>query len=155
MSFRIAGLSPSRFTTLFGQPEHVLSALGAKRSIVDEYPGFPCRISLEDVPLGETVLLVNFEHQPAATPYRSRHAIFVREGAVQAALDIDEVPPVLHRRLLSVRAFDRDDMMVDAEIVEGRELQSLADRMLAAANVHYLHLHFAKRGCFAARLDRS
>jgi hypothetical protein len=27
------------------------------------------------------VLLLNFEHQSAPTPYRSRHAIFVLEGA--------------------------------------------------------------------------
>jgi hypothetical protein len=35
---------------------------------------------------GESVLLVNYEHQPAHSPFRSRHAIFVREGAEETRL---------------------------------------------------------------------
>ena len=55
---------------------------------------------------GDEVILTNFEHQPAATPYRSRHAIFVRAG--ETTFDaVDAVPDQLRRRILSLRAFDR------------------------------------------------
>lgn len=58
-------------------------------------------------------------------------------------------------RLLSVRAYDREGMMVDADIAEGRQAETLFSRMLAQADVAYLHVHNAKRGCYAARVERA
>ena len=58
-------------------------------------------------------------------------------------------------RLLSVRAFDADGMMVDADIVEGTEVQPMIERMLSLADVDFLHIHNAARGCFIARVDRA
>lgn len=155
MSFVITGLPVEPFQPLFGLDEAALAARGVVRMTVDSQPGFPCRVTLEDAPPGETVLLLNFEHQPAATPYRSRHAIFVREGAGAPARFEDVVPPVMAGRLLSVRAFDAGDMMVDAEVVEGVELPPLIARMFANPAVVYLHAHAARRGCFIARVDRA
>jgi hypothetical protein len=65
------------------------------------------------------------------------------------------VPAPLAIRLLSVRAFDDAGMMTDAEVVEGRDLAPLIARMFADPAVAYLHVHNAKRGCFAARVDRA
>jgi len=64
------------------------------------------------------------------------------------------VPEPLAIRLLSVRAFDAAGMMTDADVVEGRELEPLIARFFADPAVDYLHVHNAKRGCFAARVDR-
>jgi hypothetical protein len=44
--------------------------------------------------------------------------------------------------------------MVDADIVDGAVAAPLIERLLARADVGYLHLHFARRGCFACRVDR-
>lgn len=155
MSFIIAGLPVEPFQPLFGLDEVALAARGVVRMAVDSHPGFPCRVTLEDAPPGATALLLNFEHQPAATPYRSRHAIFVREGAVAPTRFEDVVPPVLASRLLSVRAFDAGDMMLDAEVVEGVALVAQIERMFANPAVAYLHAHAARRGCFIARIDRA
>jgi hypothetical protein len=122
---------------------------------VDEKPGFPCRVSLEDAEIGETVLLLNYEHQAAASPYRSQHAIFVREGAEMARPGINEVPESLKLRLLSLRAFDDDGMMVAAEVVHGREVEGVIREMLSDRKASYVHIHNAKRGCYAARADRA
>ena len=100
------------------------------------------------------MLLLNFEHLPVATPYRASHAIFVREGADAPAVFEDVVPDVLARRLLSVRAFDAAGMMTDADVIDGTDLAPLIERMFADPAVAYLHAHNAKRGCFAARIDR-
>ena len=154
MSFQINALPSAPFEHLFGRDDDTLRGHGAQRLIADQYPSFPCRISLEDVAIGEPVLLLNFVHQPAASPYRSSHAIFVREGARQAVLAPNEVPDQLRRRLLSVRAFDRDGMIIDGDVVEGKGLERVVESMLANASASYLHIHFAKRGCYAARVDR-
>lgn len=154
MSYVVTGLSPEPFAPLFGLDEAALAARGVIRMTADSKPGFPCRITLEDADPGETVLLLNHEHHAAETPYRSRHAIFVREAAASPARFEDDLPPALKARLLAIRAYDEAGMMIDAEIVEGAQAGPLIERFLADPRAAYLHAHNARRGCFAARIDR-
>ena len=155
MSFRILGLSPAPFQPLFGLSDAALAARGARRCVVDAPVGYPDRIELRDAAVGETVLLLNHVHQPADTPYRAAHAIFVREGA-QAAYDaIDQVPDALRRRTLSLRAFDAQHEMVDADLVEGAQCETLIARLFAGPRVAYVQAHYARRGCYAARIERA
>ena len=155
MSFRITGLSADPFRPLFGLSDEELAAHGARRYVVEQSPGYPDRISLTDLAPGERVLLVNFEHQAGDTPYRARHAVFVREGDGPTFDEVNEVPPALRPRTLSLRAFAADHMMVDADIVEGAEVERLIETLLANPEVAYVQAHFAKRGCYAARIERA
>jgi hypothetical protein len=155
MSFRITGLDPAPFRHLFGLPEDALAAHGVRRLPVDDKPGFPDRVELRDLDVGETALLLNFTHQPADTPYRACHAIFVREGAAQRYDAVDEIPEAMRGRTLSLRAFDPCGDMVDADLVEGREMAGLIERLLDDPRVAYLHAHYARRGCYAARIERA
>ena len=153
MRFQIQGLDGGQFSHLFGQPSEYLAQHGVERVVVDTEPGFPCRVSLRDGAVGESALLMNYEHQPALSPYRSSHAIFVREGARAAHFATDEVPEMLRIRRISARAFDSAGMMVDAAICEGTKLETTIDRMFSMRPAAYLHLHNAQRGCFLARAD--
>jgi hypothetical protein len=153
--FAISGLDPAPFVPFYGFSDAELAGLGVIRMAVDARPGFPCRVSLEDAVPGEHVLLLNYEHLPVASPYRQRHAIFVRDGATRAARFENEVPEQLAIRTLSVRAYDADGMMTDADLTEGRDLPVLIERLFADPAVAWLHAHNAKRGCFAARIDRT
>jgi len=155
MAFRITGLSPEPFRHLFGLPEDELARLGVKRYVVDASPGYPDRIEMRDAAVGETVLLLNHVSQPADTPYRASHAIFVREGAARAYDAVDEVPAVMRTRLLSLRAFDGEGMMRDADVVEGAAIEGVIARFFADPAVSYIHVHNAKRGCYAGRIDRA
>ncbi len=154
MAFRISALDVDEFSHLFGLDDETLLKQGVRRMHVDNKPGYPCRVSLQDAEVGETVLLMHYEHQPAPTPYRSSHAIFVRERPQQAAPGRNEVPAMFRHRLLSVRAFDESGMMVDADVVEGEQLESMIERMLAIDSVDYLHIHNARLGCYAALVER-
>lgn len=155
MSFRISALPIGPFKALFTRSDEELRARGARRVIADSKPGFPCRVSLEDAEVGEELLLVNYEHQPADTPYRSTHAIFVRQNAAQAHPATDEVPEALQLRLLSLRAFDGQGMLLEADVVVGHSVKPMIERMFSNKDVAYLHLHNAKPGCYAARVDRA
>lgn len=155
MSYVIEGIDPAPFRRLYGLSDEALAAEQVVRLAVEKKPDAPCRVELVDVEPGETVLLLNHAHLPVATPYRSAHAIFVREGAHVAARFENAVPEPLAIRLLSVRAFDGAGMMTDADVVEGRDLAPLIARFFADPAVAYLHVHNAKRGCFAARVDRA
>ena len=70
-------------------------------------------------------------------------------------LAVDEVPDQQRRRLLSVRAYDARDWIVAAEVTPGTELESQIERLFADSCVAYLHLHNARPGCYAARVDRA
>lgn len=155
MSFRITGLPVDEFRPLFGLSDDELAARGVVRYTATTPIGFPCRITLRDAEVGQTLLL-NYEHQGADTPYRSRHAIFVNEAATETAALVDEIPQCLAvRPTIALRAYDADGMMTAAEIAAGADLAPIIERMLAAPGTAYLHAHNAGRGCFAARIDRN
>ncbi len=154
MTFQIVGLRPDDFAELFTLCDDQLARCNARRMVVTANPGVPCRVSLADAEVGETVILVNYEHQPSQSPFRSSHAIFIREGVQQAHAAVDEVPELMLSRLISLRLFDQDDMMVDADVVPGTEVKEAIVQAFANPKVSYLHLHFAKPGCFAASVRR-
>ena len=154
MSFRVLGLSPGQFRPLFAMHDARLHQLGARRVIADD-PRMPCRVSMEHAELGEELLLLNFEHQPANTPYRAAHAIYVRKVAEQAFEAVNIVPEVLASRLLAVRAFDSRHIMIDAEVCEGTRAADMFERLLANPQTSYLRVHNARRGCYAARVERA
>jgi len=154
MHFRITGLPAAPFSALFDLSDDELAARSAVRRIATQSPGFPCRISLSDADVGAEVILVNHEHLAVASPYRSRHAIYVRRGETQFDA-IDAVPEMLRRRLLSLRGFDAHGMMTAADVVEGRDLEVLIERLLADRATAYLHAHIARPGCYAARIERA
>ncbi|MFG6416299.1 DUF1203 domain-containing protein [Roseateles sp. DC23W] len=153
MSYRITGLPAHPFAHLFGLDDAGLSRHGAQRLTAGEQDRFPDRIELRLARPGETVLLVNHEHQSADTPYRARHAVFVREYADTAFDAVDRLPAML-RSLMSLRAFDAQHMMVDADVAEGDAVEPLIERLLARPDVAYVHAHYARRGCYAALIRR-
>lgn len=154
MSFQISSLPKEQFQHLFELPADELFALRGIRMVADKKPGFPCRVSLTDAEPGEEVILVNYEHQAAPTPYRASHAVYVRANAGQAVLRAGEIPKMLRSRLLSLRGFDAQGMLVTADAMEGCHLEAAIESMLSNEPVAYMHLHFAKAGCYAARVDR-
>jgi hypothetical protein len=154
MGFRISGLSPEPFRHLYGLSNEQLEREGVKRYVADKRPGFPDRIEMRDADIGQWLLLLNHVCQPADTPYRATHAIFIREGAEETYDRIDEVPEVMRIRLLSLRAYDSSDMMVDADVVDGREIETIIGRLFGNAQVAYIHAHNAKRGCYSGRIER-
>jgi hypothetical protein len=123
--------------------------------VADEKPGFPDRIEMRDAEIGERLLLLNHMCQPADTPYRATHAIFVREGAADTYDRVDEIPEVMRNRLLSLRAYDDAGMMLDADAVQGNAIEGVIARLLKSRQVAYIHAHNAKRGCYSGRIERA
>ena len=154
MSFRVLGLDPAPFLHLYGQTAERLAECGVRRIRVDATPGFPDRVELRDLEQGDSALLLNFLHQPADSPYKSSHAIFIREGAMTRFDAIDRIPDVMRIRVISLRAFSAGGEMVDADLAGGASIEPLIVRYLARPDVDYLHVHYAKRGCYAGRIER-
>lgn len=153
--FQIHALEAAQFTPLFGLSDDELVAQRARRSTVDTTPGYPCRVSLADAEIGERVILLNYLHQPSDNPYRASHAIYVREKAQQAYPRIDEVPEMLVCRPLSIRGFDADDWLVNAELADGHAISHAIESSFGNPKVAYIHLHTAMLGCYLARVTRA
>ncbi|NIX76565.1 DUF1203 domain-containing protein [Microvirga terricola] len=154
MPFQIRGLDPALFSSLFRLSEAELAAVGAQRVYADEADACPCRVSLTRVDEGEELLLLNHTHQPTpSSPYRASGPIFVARSS-SAGHYRDELPPMLRNRLLSLRAYDSAALIVDAEVAEGGEVLAVIARFLANPEVAHIDAHFARRGCFAARIER-
>jgi hypothetical protein len=154
MAYVVRGLDPTPFQPLFGLSEEELAGRGVVRMTVTEKPSFPCRISLTDRDIGESVLLLNHVSHDVANPYRASHAIFVAEGAGEAAQLVDEVPPVFGPRILSLRGFDTAGMMVEAALAQPGEADAQIRKLFADRGIQTIHAHNAARGCFAARIER-
>lgn len=155
MSYIVTGLPLETFRPLFGLPDSELAEHGVLRRTVDAPSGFPCRVTLEDAQPGETVLLLNYEHQSADTPFRASHAIYVSERAKETRRCVNKVPGALaSRKQVSLRAFDAEGMIVEAEVVAGEALEPAIERFLARPAAAYLHAHAAGMGCYVARIDR-
>jgi hypothetical protein len=153
MSFQVHGLSPADFAHLFDLDDAGLQARRARRVIADGQ--LPCRVTLRDSEPGDVLILANYEHQPADTPYRASHAVFVGQHAEAASFAPGEVPEQLRRRILSLRAFDADGMLLTADLADGPALEEAFEAMFADPAVAYIHAHFAKHGCYAARIERA
>ena len=154
MTYRITGIDPAPYRHLFGLSDEELAGHGVVRMIVTD-PTFPCRVSLTDREVGESVLLLNHVSHDVAGPYRASHAIFVTEGAEQAAEYVDEVPPVFKKRVLSLRGFDEHGMMADAILTQPGEAEAGIRKLFANPEIETIHAHNATRGCFSAKIERN
>lgn len=155
MSFQIHALSPELFEDLFELTDEELAARSMRRVVADAKPGYPCRVSLTDAEVGETLILMNHAHLEGDTPYAAAHAIYVREGAAKADPAPDVVPDVMASRMLSVRAFDDDKEMRTAEVLDGSALGPALDALFQDTEIAFVDIHNAKQGCFAARATRA
>jgi len=153
--FRFTALAAETFAPLHALDDASLRARGMRRMVADEKPGFPCRVSLVDAEPGETVILLPYVHHDVDSPYRGSGPIFVREAAATATFAPGEVPALLRTRLLSLRAYDRNAMMIGCEVVEGRDLEAAIDRQFADPSAAYLHVHNARPGCFNCAVERA
>jgi Protein of unknown function (DUF1203) len=154
-SFRLIGLPFALFSDLFALPDAKLLMRNVRRVFADAKPGYPCRVSLADADIGDELLLLPYEHQPAKSPYKSSGPIFVRRGAAQANIGAGVVPDYVRTRLISVRAYDEGHLMTDAVTCAGTDAGAAILHMLASKEVAYVHLHNANRGCFSCTAVRA
>ena len=153
-SFQLIGLSSAPFASLFNLSDSALSKLNMQRVLAETKPGYPCRVGLADADIGDELILLPFEHQPANSPYKATGPIFVRQGAVQARVEPGVIPPYVGTRLISVRAYDEAHLMTDAMVCAGSETAPVIHKMFSSGEVAYIHLHNAHRGCFSCTVTR-
>ena len=154
MAYRIEGLAPEAFESLFSMTDGELAARNAVRVTADSPTGFPCRVSLEDAAPGEELVLLNHVSNDVPTPFRTAYAIYVRKGAEPASY-VDEAPDYLGRRTLSLRGFDGAGMLRDGLLAMPGEADARIRALFERPEIATIHAHSAAYGCFLARIERN
>ena len=155
IKFQIKAIEYENVSYLFKLNDDQLSKLGATRIVVDNKPGFPCRVSLKDANLGETIIAFSYPHHDVKSPYKSSGPVFIRDNVITARPETNEIPTFLIHRLLSIRAYDCDHMMIEAVVTQGAELKKIIQRFFTNGSILYLHIHNANPGCFNCRVERT
>ena len=155
MAYQISGLAVEQFVPLFGRSDAQLADQGIVRVQADSAPGYPCRITLEDAEIGETLLLLNYQDHNVATPYRNAYAIYVREKAAGTAHLHDTLPGVFANRPIALRGFDAQGMLRGASLALKGDADARIRELFDRPDIAYLHAHNAAHGCFSARIDRA
>ncbi len=153
-NFIIKPIKKSTFAEYLNQSQEQLAKVNAKWLIADSRPGYPCRVSLKEAEVGERVLLVPYKYHNVKSPYQASGPIFIRENAETAELNINEIPEILAERLLSVRAYNIESLMIHAETVQGADLEDVIRNQFLNSSITYLQIHNANPGCFNCNVYR-
>ena len=118
----------------------------------------PCRRCLRDASPGDVLELRDYDPFPqsCSTPYRGSTAIFVHTNDTPCELfSSNQIPITQLGRMMSLRVFDGNDMMVATEVVDGHTFEPVVRGILADKKAEYVHVHNAKPGCFAFTVVRA
>ncbi len=154
-NFILKSLNNQEFSNFFEMTDVELDKISAKRTIVDKFPGFPCRVSLQDAELNEEVILLPYQHHKTNSPYQASGPIFVRKIAKTANLEINEIPKMFNHRLLSLRGYDKNGLMKEADVIEGKNLKEKINQIFENENIDYIHIHNARPGCYNCLVERA
>ena len=116
----------------------------------------PCRHCLADAQIGTTMLLGSYHFGRPHGVYWTPSPIFLHAEPCEHFEHADTVPEIVRNRLVSVRAYDGDDMCIYelGDVCEGTDVERLLDRALADRRTDYVNIHTARPGCFLCRADR-
>ena len=155
MNFKILALDNKDFDSYFELSDSELTKIGGKRMIVDENPGFPCRVSLEDAKIGEEVILLPFEFHKTESPYQAKGPIFIRKGIKTKELAINEIPIMLNHRLLSYRGYDKNGFMKTAITEKGDKTKYVIKKIFDNEDIEYIQIHNSSPGCYNCEVRRN
>ena len=128
---------------------------GGPLFVADEHPGYPCRQCLRDAAVGDELILVSHDPFGTESPYRTASPIFLHRTSCRPYVSEPVLPEQLTGRQLSVRSFDGEEMMIDAVVIDGIDLERTIHRFFADTASTQIHVHNATRGCWAVSVDRA
>ena len=129
---------------------------GNRGDIMHSDGGYPCRHCLTDLPEGKEALLVAHRPFDRDAPYSEVGPIFVCPDGCEAYSRTSELPEVIRRRRVVIRAYDEGDRIRYGhhELVDGAGAEAAIARLLADPATAYLHVRSALTGCYHCRVER-
>jgi len=120
----------------------------------DEEP-HQCRHCLTLSAPGETVLLASYCPFSSDQPHAERGPVFVHERECARYSRELEYPAQFPKRSAVIRAYDAGDVLLAAEAVGDRRVESVIAKMLGDPRAAFLHARNLEEGCYMFRIERA
>ncbi len=121
--------------------------------IADAPTGFPCRHCLQWARPGDRMVLFPFAAIPAGRPYSESGPIFVHAEPCQRYSTTDEFPADFRNGRV-IRAYDSDQNIIAAEVVNGSEPEAIIEKFLEKPETAFVHVRSASHGCYTMEVQR-
>lgn len=120
---------------------------------VDSPNAYPCRHCLKWAEPGERVVLFPYASIQAGRPYAESGPVVVHEQRCESYCATTDYPPALRNGRV-FRAYDSEDMMIDAAIVDGEEPETIIAKLFINPATAFLQVRSLTRGCFTFKIER-
>ncbi len=119
--------------------------------------GEPCRDVFRRARAGEELILASYCPFSVAGPYREYGPVFILAnpepaGATPCRLPVDGAPPYLGASFV-LRAYSREERIVDAVITTPHAAALELQRLLARQDTSFVLARFPAYGCYALRIE--
>jgi hypothetical protein len=150
-NFRIVPLptevaDEARFTATNGTADHVTITADSPR-------GYPCRHCLRWARPGERMILFPYAAIPSGHPYSETGPIFVHADPCERYAATDEYPAEFREGRV-IRAYDSEQNIVAAEVVNGSEPEAIVEKFLQKPETAFVHVRSASHGCYTMKIER-
>ena len=122
--------------------------------VADSPRGYPCRHCLRFAELGERVVLFPYQSIPAGHPYSEIGPIFVHAESCERYAATHEYPADFRDGRV-MRAYNSKFDMIDAEVVNGNEPESVIEKLFQNPETAFVDARSVSRGCFTFRILRA
>jgi len=151
-SFRIIPLpteiaEAARRAARKGAPDHCVVT-------ADSPCGYPCRHCLRFAQPGDYVILFPYAAIPPGRPYSENGPIFVHAEPCER-YDATRVFPADFRTGRVMRAYNSNNDMIDAQVVNGREPEAVIEEFLQNSETAFVDVRSVTRGCYTFRIQRA
>jgi hypothetical protein len=130
-----------------GNPDHAIM-------VVDSPNGYPCRHCLRFARLGERVILFPYVAIPPGHAYSESGPIFVHAEPCERYAATREFPADF-RKGRAMRAYDSKFDMIDAEVVNGSEPETVIGKFFQNPETVFVDARSVTRGCYTFRIQRA
>ncbi len=151
-SFRIVPLpteiaDAARRAVQIGAPDHATVTADSPR-------GYPCRHCLQWARPGERMILFPFASIPFGQPYSGSGPIFIHAEQCEQYSATHEFPAAF-RSSRVFRAYDANQNMIDAQVLNGEEPEAIIDKLLQKPETAFLQVRSISRGCYTMKIERA
>ena len=122
--------------------------------MVDSLTGYPCRHCLRWAQPGEQVILFPYASIPAGRPYSEMGPIFVHAQPCPRYESTEQYPADFREGRV-IRAYDREQNMIAAENVNGRDPETVIEKLFTNPEAESIQVRSADRGCYTFRIERA
>jgi hypothetical protein len=118
--------------------------------------GAPCRHCLRDAAPGEAVLLGSYNLPGPLGIYWTPSPVFIHAESCERYDQADHVAEIVRPRLVSVRAYDAEQMCLYdlGHVAQGDTIDAALANALSDERTAFVNIHTAKPGCMLCRVER-